>query len=260
MIQRKFTIWGALAYATLLESARRKDLYVALILSVLMIAAAAVLARFGASGLELFIKDVAMTVINVLSVILTVIFSARQIPEELARRTVYPLLARPITRFDLLFGKFLGAFAMSIIALLLFAAVSMGGLAALGLKVGFIFGQFLLLRIFALGLLSAMTITFSLFMTPAATVTISLLCAIGASTFTQAILLVDGDSSGLGQQFLRFSYFVFPHLDLFDLSKKVSHGWNPIAAMTVVALGAYATIHASLLFFAGFLRFRKQAL
>ena len=257
---KKLPIWGALAYATILESIRRKDLYVALILSVLMIAAASVLARFGATGLELFIKDVTMTVINVLSVILTVIFAARQIPEELSRRTVYPLLARPITRFDLLFGKFLGAYAMSVLALLLFAGVGIGALAALGLKVGVIFGQFLLLRIFALGLLSAMTVTFSLFMTPAATVTIALLCAIGASTFTQAILLVDGDSSGVGQQFLRTSYFIFPHLDLFDLSKKVSHGWNPISYFTVLSLGLYAVIHSTVLFVAGFLRFRRQAL
>jgi Cu-processing system permease protein len=259
-MMRKFTIWGALCYATILESARRKDLYVALILSVLMIAAAAVLARFGAAGLELFIKEAAMTVINILSVILCVIFAARQVPEEISRRTVYPLLARPITRFDLLFGKFLGAYAMSTLALLLFSAVAMLGITLLGLKVGVIFGQFLLLRIFALGLLSAMTVTFSLFMTPAATVTISLLCAIGASTFTQAILLVDGDTNGLGQQLLRASYFTFPHLDLFDLSQKVSQGWNPIPVLTILSLALYAMIYSSVFFVGGFLRFRKQAL
>ena len=37
MLRRKFVVWGALAQAAVLEAVRRKDLYVAMILSFLMI-------------------------------------------------------------------------------------------------------------------------------------------------------------------------------------------------------------------------------
>lgn len=86
----KLTVWGALAAAACLESLRRKDLWVSVILAVLMISAAALVGKFGVAGLEMFLKDVTLTVVNLLSLVLAVLFAARQLPEELSRRTVYP--------------------------------------------------------------------------------------------------------------------------------------------------------------------------
>ena len=123
----------------LLESIRRKDLYVALILAVVMIGAAAMIGNFGVNGLEIFLKDVTLNVISLLSLLLAILFAARQIPEEVSRRTVYPLLARPIGRGDLIFGKFLGAFALSVLSLLLFALVGVGALWCYHLTVGVVF-------------------------------------------------------------------------------------------------------------------------
>lgn len=260
MVKRKFVIWGALAHATLLESVRRKDIYVALILSVLMILAAATIGTFGVSGLELFLKDVALTVVNLLSLVLCILFAARQIPEEVSRRTVYPLLARPIGRGDLLFGKFLGAFIISSITLLLFAAIASGALYAYGLSLGAIFWQYLLLRVFALGLITALTMALSLVMTPSATVTIALLLTAGSATFSQALLLLYGDTSDGGKRMMEASLYVFPHLDLFDLKTKVSYGWKPIGAGWIVLLGVYSALYSALFLALGGWRFRRQAL
>lgn len=259
-ITRKPVIWLALAHASILEAIRRKDLYVALILAVLMIGAAATMGTFGTNGLEMFLKDVTLTVINLLSVLLAVLFAARQIPEEISRRTVYPLLARPISRGDLIFGKFLGAFALSILGLCLFSAVGVGALAFYGLHVGAIFAQYFLLRLFSLALVVAITLSLSLVMTPGATVTISLLLAVGSATFSQAVLLLDGTAGATARAFLRGSYYVLPHLDLFDLSKKVSYGWNPIPAGIILTLFVYAAVYSALFLALGALRFRKQAL
>lgn len=257
---RKLVVWGALAHASVLESIRRKDLYVALILALILIGAAATLGRFGVSGLELFLKDVTLTVVNLLSVVLAILFAARQVPEEISRRTVYPLLARPISRFDLLLGKFLGAFLLSALALALFAAIGWGALTYYGLGVGAIFGQYLLLRLFALGLVCALTIALSLFLTPGATVTVALLLAAGSQTFSQAVLLLDGDAGRVGRILLRGSYYLLPQLSLFDLSKKVSYGWKPIEGWAVGALLLYALVHIAVCLTVGTLRFRRQAL
>ncbi len=259
-ISRKPVIWLALAHASVLEAVRRKDLYVALILAVLMIGAATTMGTFGVKGLEMFLKDVTLTVINLLSVLLAVLFAARQIPEELSRRTVYPLLARPISRGDLIFGKFLGAFALSVLGLCLFSLVGVGALWTFGLHVGAIFGQYFLLRLFSLALVVALTLSLSLVMTTGATVTISLLLALGSATFSQAVLLLDGTVGQAGRAVLRGSYYVLPHLDLFDLSKKVSYGWNPIAPSIIGTLFVYAAVYSALFLTLGALRFRKQAL
>lgn len=260
IIKRKLVVWGALAWASILEAIRRKDIYVALILSVIMILAAATIGTFGVAGLEMFLKDVALTVISVLSLVMTVLFAARQIPEEVSRRTVYPLLARPIGRGDLIFGKFLGAYALSVVALLLFSTIAVGALAVYGLTMGAIFWQFLLLRVFALGLICAMTMALSLVMTPGATVTMALLLTAGASTFSNAVLLLYGGADAARQTVLKASYYVFPHLDLFDLKAKVSYGWKPIDSQWIGLLFVYAALYVALFLSLGVWRFRKQAL
>src|SRR5689334_4318119 len=127
-LQKRVRIWLALAYASVLESIRRKDLYVAGILSLLMIITASTMGTFGVQGLEVFLTDAALTVVNLVSMLLAILFAARQLPEEISRRTVYPLLARPISRGDLIIGKWLGAFLLSALALILFCCVAVGAL------------------------------------------------------------------------------------------------------------------------------------
>jgi ABC-type transport system involved in multi-copper enzyme maturation permease subunit len=260
MLRRKFVVWGALAQATVLESVRRKDLYVAMILSLLMVGAAALIGRFGVQGLDIFLKSATLTVINLLSVILTVVFAARQLPEEIARRTIYPLLARPISRTDLVVGKFLGVFALSGLGLLTFALIGWGTLTIYGLHPGAIFWQYLILRFFVLMLLSAVTVTTSIFLTPQATVTITLLLAVGSQAFSQSTLLLDKTTEGVGKVLLRGLYFLLPELNLFDLSGKVSHGWKPVPLWVLAALLGYALIHTTVALSVGALRFRKVAL
>ncbi len=260
LITRKATIWGALCYASVLESVRRKDLYVALILALLMIGGAATVGTFGVSGLEVFLKDVTLTVINLFSVLLAVLFAARQMPEEIGRRTVYPLLARPIGRGDLIFGKFLGAFALSTLSLILFCAVGIGALWLYHLPVGVIFWQYFLLRLFSIALITALTLLLSLMMTPGATVTLSLVLAAGSSVFSQAVLLLDGTVGQAARMLLRGAYFVLPQLQLFDLGRKVSYGWNPVPSWVIANLFVYGALYTVLFLSLAALRFRKQAL
>lgn len=260
LLYSKLIIWTALTQATLLESLRRKDLYVSLILAVVMIGAAATLGTVGVQGMETFLKDTVLTVVSLLSVIMAVLFSARQVPEEVERRTVYPLLARPIGRADFLIGKFCGAYVLSLVSLVLFAFIGWGTLFFYNMTVGGIFVQFLLLRAFALGIVCALTLLLSLFTTVGASVTVSLVVSLGASAATQAFLLFSGAAARTMNGLQQASYFTLPHLDLFDLGKKVSAGWQPIDPATVVSLGAYAAIYVFLFLAIGMWRFERKAL
>lgn len=260
MILRKLTIWGALAAMAVLESIRRKDLWVSVILAGLMMLAAGMMGKFGVKGLETFLKSTALTVVNLLSVTLAVIFTARQIPEELSRRTVYPLLARPISRFDLLFGKFLGAYALSLLGLALFSGIAWAALTYFGLGMGAIFWQYLLLRAAVLGVVCAVTLGLSVFLTPQATVTVSLLLAMISQTFASAVMLLDGEAERAGRFFLHALYFALPQFDLFDLSARASYGWAPIPAATVLQVTVYGLLHAAVWMTLAALKFRRQAL
>ncbi|MCX7925267.1 MAG: ABC transporter permease, partial [Fimbriimonadales bacterium] len=161
---RTVQITRALMTAGLLETLRRKDLYVVLILTVLLTLGASAFRVFGVQGLEIFVKDVAFTAIGVMTTVLTVLIAARQLPEEMQRRTIYPLMARPITRGQLLLGKWATAFFTAGLCFVVLALITLGLLASLGVGVKPIFVQYVLLKLLGIGWLCAMVIALSLYL------------------------------------------------------------------------------------------------
>ncbi len=249
----------ALAIAGLLETIRRKDLYVVLILMVLMVLGASTFRVFGVRGLEIFIKDVAFLAIGVLSTVLTVLIAARQLPDEVQRRTIYPLLARPITRGQLLIGKWLVAFVTAGLCFLVLAGSAWMLLLVLGIPLKPIFGQYLLLKLMGIGWLCALVVALSVYLTPAANVTISLILAFGSGLFNRLLLMAHWER-GLDALWLNWLFGLMPHYDFFDMSQKVVYDWEPIAWWVIGAMGVYALTSGSFYLLLGWLRFRKQVL
>ncbi|MFN7017450.1 MAG: ABC transporter permease [Fimbriimonadales bacterium] len=256
---RTLHITRVLMTAGLLETIRRKDLYVVMILTVLLVLGASAFRVFGVQGLEIFVKDVAFTAIGVMTTILTVLIAARQLPEEMQRRTIYPLMARPITRGQLLVGKWATAFCTAGLCFIILALVTLGLLASLGIPVKPIAAQYVLLKIMGIGWLCAMVVALSLYMTPAANVTLSLILAFGSGVFNRLLLMAHWEHD-LNALWLNLFYGILPHYDYFDMSKKVVFDWDLAPWWVLGAMGGYALISGSLWLLIGWLRFRKQTI
>ncbi|HEY1482021.1 MAG TPA: ABC transporter permease [Candidatus Acidoferrum sp.] len=131
---------------TFLEAARRKILWTA------MLAAAAFLALFG-TGMHYQTKDlltsrdippvlryqilltmlqVGLYAIDMLAVVMTVLTSVDTISGEIASSTIHAMATKPIARWQLLLGKWLG-FAAMIAA---YIALTFGGVIAVGYFIG----------------------------------------------------------------------------------------------------------------------------
>jgi ABC-type transport system involved in multi-copper enzyme maturation permease subunit len=227
---RTLQITRALMTAGLLETLRRKDLYVVLILTLLLTLGASAFRAFGVQGLEIFVKDVALTAIGVMTTVLTVLIAARQIPEEMQRRTIYPLMARPITRGQLLLGKWATATMTASLCFMLLALTTLGLLLTLGIGVKPIFVQYVILKLLGIGWLCAMVLALSLYMTPAANVTLSLILAFGSGLFGRLLLMAHWEHD-LSALWLNLLYGVLPHYDYFDMSKKVVFDWDLCAVV-----------------------------
>ena len=249
-----------IAQVTILESFRRKDPYVVLILGFALVLGAALFNQFGIEGLEKFVKDVALTVTNVLCVVICVVAAARQLPDEIANRTLYPLLAKPVSRTVVFLGKYLGAGLMSSAVVVLFWAELQVIFLVFGVSSGVIFFQALYLRILSMWLIAAVVMALSLFLTHGANVTVSLLLCLAMSTFANTILAVHSELEGGARRLAEGVYWVVPHLELFDLSKKVIHDWPSIPVAALAALTAYAVVYAALFIGLGCWRFRRVAL
>ncbi|MBI3912190.1 MAG: ABC transporter permease [Armatimonadetes bacterium] len=259
-MRRRCIAIGTLAWAAMLETARRKDVYVVWFLSLFMLGAGSVFALMGVRGLEIFLRDLALTVVNLLSLIVCVWLAARQVPEEISRRTLFPLLARPIRRSDVLLGKWLAVWVMATGALLVLAGIAAGELALFGVPVPRIFWQYLILRTFSFAVIAALVVALSLVTTPAATVTLSLLLTIGATYFAGTLTLVYHQAASWTRPLLVAVYYLVPHLDLFDLSKKTAFGWPPIPAWVLTTLALYGAAYTAVFLGLAHLRFRRIAL
>jgi len=84
----------------IIELIRRKDLYVLGMLMVVFcigaVSARAAGIKEAATGT--FLLNLGMTLSYIFAHLLTLVLAVRQVPSEIENRTIYPILARPVTR------------------------------------------------------------------------------------------------------------------------------------------------------------------
>lgn len=104
------------------ELYRRKDFYVLLVLTALITGLLGTVNFFNDPKIVRYLKEVCLLLIWISSLVIAITTAARQIPAERENRTIFPLLAKPVTRWHLIFGKFLGCWLACGLALVMFYA------------------------------------------------------------------------------------------------------------------------------------------
>jgi Cu-processing system permease protein len=252
-------VYRALARGVVLESVRRKDLWVVAILGFLIVSAAGALGFFGIEGLEIFAKDLAVTVLGMFSTIVAVLTSSRMLPDEIRQRTLYPLLARPISRFDLLIGKLLGSILVSWIAFLMLAGLTAAALVSFGVGFELIMLQYLAAKMMGLSVVCAVGLALSAFMTPAAAATLGFILAFGSGMIGRALVMGYESAGPAAQWIFKLVNSVLPQVGLFDLGSRVANiGWAPVPLWVMGGLFAYMAVYVAVMLWMGWLRFRRQ--
>src|SRR5471030_817800 len=98
----------ALAGVVIKELYRRKDFYVLFILTIVICVVMASVNIYNDNEIIRYIKALCLLLIWISSLVIAIATTARQIPAEREQRTLLPLLAKPLTRTQLIVGKFLG--------------------------------------------------------------------------------------------------------------------------------------------------------
>jgi ABC-type transport system involved in multi-copper enzyme maturation permease subunit len=118
----------SIASVVIKEMYRRKDFYVLLVITGAITLALASINFFNDPNIVRYLKEICLLLIWISSLVICITTAARQIPSERENRTIFPLLAKPVTRWDVVLGKFIGSWLACGIALFVFyvffAAVS----------------------------------------------------------------------------------------------------------------------------------------
>lgn len=256
----KIRIWFALAKSVVLECIRKKDIWVVVIIGLLIVLAASLLGMFGFSGLEVFAKDLAATVLSAASAIVAILVSARMLPDEIRYRTLYPLLARPISRFDLFFGKLLGSVLVTWIAFGALCTVIAFALLLFGVKFEPIMIEYVFLKAIGLALMCAVTMTLSMFMTQPAAASVSFILAFGSAMFIRSLTMAYAASGG-GKAIFATVNALLPQYGLFDISgRAAASGYGLVPLWAVGALLVYAILYGGAMIYLGCRRFDKKAI
>jgi len=245
---RRGVTWISLARAALLDMVRRKDLAVA---GLFLFAWLAFLAAARTVGVEnpatgTFLLNLSLDGVALLAQIVTLVLAARQFPEELENRTIYPLMARPVRRADVLVGKWM---ACSVAGMTLYAGMVLAVLALaprMEFYDGWTYLQAIVLQGFVLATVAAWSMALSLGLPkgPAILVSVFLVFVVGP-------LIRLGGVGGLGRW--------VPDLTKLNLTLRYTDGIGPLPALDWVLLATGALIWMGLGLMAGiFLLERKN--
>ncbi len=249
----------AIARVVWLEMLRRKDLYVLLILLGALLAALLSVNAFGLGAVVRYLIDVGLLFAWVFSVILTVGLAGRQLPQEESRRTIYPLLAKPVTRREVLLGKWLGAWSAAAAATLLFYALVLGVALARGARFDpACLAEAVLLHLTALAAIAALTLALTTRLTGDAATTLAYVVCAAALTIAPSAPRLLAKAEGFAAGGLLALYYALPHFELFDLRQRLTHDWGPAPGGTVAAVLAYGAVWTALFLLLAWMGYRRK--
>src|SRR5881397_1871412 len=102
------------------ELYRRKDFYVLFVLTAVITLMLGSVRFFDDPKIVRYLKEIVLLLIWVSALIIAITTTARQIPAERENRTIFPLLAKPVTRGQVIVGKYLGCWLACGLALVVF--------------------------------------------------------------------------------------------------------------------------------------------
>jgi Cu-processing system permease protein len=237
---------GVIALNTFRENVRDKILFTLLLFAGLLIATSMLLSRLSMGEQEKIVTDMGLAAINVIGVAIAVFVGISLVSKEIERRTLYTILARPISRVQFLLGKYLGlALTLSVnitvmLLVFLFTIWWSGGAVSLSLfqAVELIFMELLIV--------TALALFFSTFssMVVSASLTIGLYM-IGHLTSDLKAIAVKSHNEG-ASLLLTALYYLCPNLEMLNIKGQAAAGVS-----VSLAYQSMATVYG--LFYVGLL-------
>jgi len=203
---------------------------------------------FGAEGASRYLDEVALLLVWGFSLFISLGAGQRLFAPEFEARTIYPLLAKPISRGGLLVGKYIGALAASWSALAFFYILFVGSVLLRGGGFAAELPQAIVLHFAFVAVAVALSLLGSLVMSASANYALSSIVLAGMFFFGRKLPeYAEGVSSVLAA-LVKAVYVVAPHAEFFDMRQRLVHGWGSVEwlVFTVVILYAFAYVTALL--------------
>lgn len=252
----------AVSGIVLKELYRRKDFYVLFILTALITLVMGSFKLFNDDKIVRYLKEICLLLIWVSSMVIAITTAARQLPAEKENRTIFPLLAKPITRGQLVLGKFFGCWFSSGLALLLFY-VFFGVISGTREHHWPVLNYFqaIWLHWIFLGIVIALVLLGSVVFTAVSSnATISFIVIVGILFVARHLNKVALQMAEPGRSIVYSIYFALPHLELFDVRQLIIHNLPLIPWKMWLLASLYGLAYALFFLVTTWVVFRRKSL
>lgn len=248
----------AIAKNTFRQAVRDKILYGIVIFALLFIGSVAIISSLALEENVFIMRNLGLAGIYFFGLIVTIFLGASLIYDEVDQRTTYMLLAKPVTRGNIVIGKFLGLLASIGLTTILMTVAYMAIIFFNGGGIDFQALAVIGLQLIEMALLITILILFSTITTPL------------ASTIYTILIVYIGHSLGLiysyamkANYFTKITllavYYVAPNLEKFNNRNLITHNL-PISIRELALSSIYALGYIILIIYITKIAFNRRDL
>lgn len=228
----------------LLENVRKQVFHVLVLGAVVIIFSSTMLSFFTLGVQVKILKDLCLASIILSAGMISIALASGAIPGDVEAKTAYPILARPVRRWEYVLGKYFGVMATTMVSVLLMAM-------AFGLllfRYQHTIEPFMLTAIAFVVLessvMAGITILLSTFTTPVAAAVVSFFVFVcGTVKIGYLGPVVNGSGVGIAKDLGGIIYHLLPNLECFNFKDALVHGVavpKPYMVLVAVYGASYA--------------------
>jgi len=250
-----------IARLAVLSVLRKKDIYILFIISIAILILICSMNVMGLAGIAAYVKDIGLLFTWLFSIIMATNVAGSTLQDEEKSGTIYSLLAKPINRKQLILGKWLGIFAISVIATAIFYIIVF----LLVLVKGGTFEIYPLIQTMILhfGVISII-ISYSLFFSArlnsdAATIisyVMTTTCFLIIPKIPQ--LIASPASTKVSSFIFTVLYNLLPHFEILDLRQRMVHEFAAIPFGVFMITILYAIFFTAIFLMFAWLAYRNK--
>ena len=208
------------------------------------------------------VLDFGYFAISLFGVVIAIVMGVILLYKELEKKTIYTILPKPIHRYEVLLGKYLGMLVVLVVEVVVMAVVWFLVLFAQEASLGMDTVMGVVLILFEIMLIASVALLFSSFSSPVLSGIFTLgIFVLGRLSYLVGDMLAS--SKGLFAQnpsmrpLGEFYVAVFPDLSVFNVSQDLLQG-IPITAGYVLAAGGYALSYVVFFLGVGMILFQRR--
>ncbi len=247
----------AVAANTFRETVRERVLLNLVLFAILMTLSGLLMGELSIRQDETIIKQVGLASMDIFGTLIAIFVGVGLVSKEIERRSLYPLLAKPLSRDEFFLGKFFGLgftvfVNVAVMTLGLYATLLATGRRADPWILAAAYGIFLsLLLTVALALLFSAVTSSSL-------AAIATFCVVLVGRFSDVIRGM-GDVTSAPAWLTTFLYYAVPNFQTFDIKSAVVWG-DRVPPSLLAGMTVYAGAYAGVVLLVGLARFRSRDL